>query len=104
MSQILRRVALLIMVVGGVALAVGLAPAAGAGGEVVDEVHYTFTGPTSVAFDWRGSATDLRYGLDSSYGSQPARGTDPSPLPWSSPGPFREAEITGLTPGTTYHY
>ena len=28
----------------------------------VDEVHYTFTGPTSVAFDWRGSATSIRYG------------------------------------------
>ena len=37
-------------------------PGAGRGAsEVVDEVHYTFTGPTSVAFDWRGAATDIRY-------------------------------------------
>ena len=31
-------------------LLVGSITAAGA--EVVDEVHYTFIGPTSVAFDW----------------------------------------------------
>ena len=39
-----------------------LSPVAGGASEFVDEVHYTFTGPTSVAFDWRGAATDIRYG------------------------------------------
>ena len=69
----------------------------------VDEVHYTFTGPTSVAFDWRGNPSDLRYGLTSAYGNT-VQGHQPTPLPFSSPGPFREIELTGLQPGTTYHY
>ena len=33
-----------------------------AASEVVDEVHYTFMGPTSVAFDWRGGGNWIRYG------------------------------------------
>jgi parallel beta-helix repeat protein len=69
----------------------------------VDEVHYTFTGPTSVAFDWRGSPTDIRYGLTTAYGST-ATAHAPDPLPFSSPGPFREVELNGLAAGTTYHY
>ena len=68
-----------------------------------DEVHYTFTGPSSVAFDWRGTATDIRYGATTSYGSSATTHT-PSPLPFSSAGPFQEVELTGLTPGATYHY
>ena len=72
-------------------------------GATVDEVHYTFTGPTSVAFDWRGSATDIRYGPTTRYGSTATAHT-PTPLPFSSAGPFREVELTGLAPGTTYHY
>jgi len=31
-------------------------------------------------------------------------GTTPNPLPFSSAGPFREAVLTGLAPGTTYQY
>jgi hypothetical protein len=38
------------------ALAVPAVPAGAAGG-TSDEIHYTFTGATSVAFDWRGTAT-----------------------------------------------
>src|SRR5919201_2736057 len=68
-----------------------------------DEVHYTFTGPTSVAFDWRGTATDIRYGATTSYGST-ANSYTPSPLPFSSAGPWQEVQLTGLNPGTTYHY
>ena len=53
-----------------VLLVVLLLPAAvRAAGGTADEVHYTFTGPTSVAFDWRGTATDMRYGTTTSYGS-----------------------------------
>ena len=33
-----------------------------------DEIHRTVTGQTSVSFDWRGSATVIRYGLTSAYG------------------------------------
>ena len=69
----------------------------------VDEVHYTFTGLTSVAFDWRGTANDIRYGPTSSYGNT-VLGYTPTPLPYSSAGPFNQADITGLTPGASYHY
>jgi hypothetical protein len=68
-----------------------------------DEVHWTFTGPTSVTVDWRGSETSVRYGLTTSYGSTVTAVT-PSPLPFSSSGPFKEARITGLAANTTYHY
>ncbi len=69
----------------------------------VDEVHYTYLGATSISLDWRGSAQDVRYGTTSSYGST-ATGNAPQWTPWSSSGPFEQATITGLAPGTTYHY
>ncbi|HET8786476.1 MAG TPA: right-handed parallel beta-helix repeat-containing protein [Candidatus Limnocylindrales bacterium] len=68
-----------------------------------DEIHYTFTGPTSVAFDWRGTATDIRYGPTTAYGSTASAHT-PTPLPFSSAGPFQEVQLTGLTAGARYHY
>ncbi len=68
-----------------------------------DEIHWTFTGPTSISVDWRGSETTLRYGLTSAYGSTVTAQT-PSPLPFSSSGPFKVARVSGLLPGTTYHY
>ena len=74
-----------------------------AAGGTADEIHYTFTGPTSVAFDWRGTATDIRYGTTTSYGTTAATHA-PTPLPFSSPGPFQEVELTGLARGATYHY
>ena len=68
-----------------------------------DEIHWTFTGPTSVTFDWRGADSTIHYGLkDASEFT--ATGVTPSPLPFSSAGPFWEARITGLLPGATYHY
>ena len=72
-------------------------------GQAPDEVHWTFIGQTSVTFDWRGFDTTIRYGLTSSYG-QTAAGVTPSPIPFSSPGPFWEAKLTGLQENTTYHY
>ncbi|MFL5966271.1 MAG: OmpL47-type beta-barrel domain-containing protein, partial [Gaiellaceae bacterium] len=68
-----------------------------------DEIHYTFESATSVAFDWRGSPIDIRYGLTKSYGST-AIAHAPDIMPFSSPGPFREVELAGLQPGATYHY
>jgi hypothetical protein len=68
-----------------------------------DEIHWTLTGPSSVTFDWRGQGATMRYGLSSAYGST-ATGTTPSPVPLSSPGPFWETPLTGLTPNTNYHY
>ena len=68
-----------------------------------DEIHYTFTGQTSVAFDWRGTATDIRYGPTTTT-AQTATAHAPTPTPFSSAGPFQEVELTGLRPGTRYHY
>jgi parallel beta-helix repeat protein len=73
------------------------------GAATIDEVHYSFVSPTSVAFDWRGGPDTIRYGTTASYG-QSVQGATPSPLPYSSAGPFWEAQLTGLAPGTTYHY
>ena len=50
-----------------------------------DEIHWTFTGPTSVTFDWRGTESSVRYGLTSLYGNSVSAAT-PSPLPPSSRG------------------
>ncbi len=72
-------------------------------GQLPDEIHWTLTGQTSVTFDWRGFDATIRYGLTSSYG-QSATGVTPSPIPYSSPGPFWEAKLTGLLENTTYHY
>jgi hypothetical protein len=68
-----------------------------------DEIHWTMTGLTSVTFDWRGADAVLRYGPTSLYGSV-ATGAVPSPMPYSSVGPFWEARLTGLQPNTVYHY
>jgi parallel beta-helix repeat protein len=78
-------------------------PAAGEAAGTADEVHYTFTGPTSVSFDWRGTANDIRYGLTTNYDNT-ATSHAPTPVPFSSAGPYQEADLTGLSPGTTYHY
>ena len=68
-----------------------------------DEIHYTFTGPTSVVFDWRGTAADIQFGTTTSYGkTATARAASPTPI--SSAGPFQEVELSGLQAGTTYHY
>ena len=68
-----------------------------------DEIHWTFTGPTSVSFDWRGAESVVHYGLTSAYGLDASAAT-PDPLPFSSAGPFWEARLTGLLPNTLYHY
>jgi len=68
-----------------------------------DEIHWTFTGLNSVNVDWRGTATEVHYGTSSAYGTV-AIAQPPSPMPFSSSGPFREAELTGLQPNVVYHY
>ncbi|MDX6256984.1 MAG: hypothetical protein QOJ11_3318 [Frankiales bacterium] len=73
------------------------------GNVVVDQVHYTYASRTSVAFDWHGGPSTIRYGTTGSYGST-ATASAPNPMPYSSAGPFWEAVLTGLTPGATYHY
>ena len=70
-----------------------------------DEVHWTVTGPNSVTFDWRGTATEksLGYGLTSGAYTQ-VTATTPNPVPVSSSGPFWEANLTGLKANTRYYY
>ena len=72
-----------------------LAPARG--------VHYTFSGPASVTFEWVGSGRTILYGRTSRYGKV-ATAHAPTPLPFSSRGPFREARLRRLKSGTRYHY
>jgi len=93
------------VVVGLMAMAVtlGLPTTGNADSGTADEIHYTFTGPTSVTFDWRGTATAVQYGQTTSYGAT-ATAHAPTPTPFSSTGPFQEADLTGLQAGTTYHY
>ena len=74
-----------------------------AGTAAVDELHYTYLGSTSVALDWRGGPSSIRYGTTSTYGSV-ADAQTPIPVPVSSAGPFWEVVLGGLEPGTTYHY
>jgi chitodextrinase len=71
-----------------------------------DEVHWTITGPTSVTFDWRGTEDIIYYWIDGPRPPAPDSVTAaaPQPLPFSSSGPFWEAEITGLQENTRYRY
>jgi hypothetical protein len=71
--------------------------------EEPNEVHFTFTGPTSLAFDWLGSGTTLRY-WSKDAPPQTVAAHAPAPRPLSSPGPWQEVELTGLTPGAEYGY
>jgi hypothetical protein len=84
----------------GLVLAAALLPSAP---HAADEIHWTITGPNSVSFDWRGADTTLCYGLTTSYGDT-AKAVTPTPLPFSSAGPFREARLAGLAAGAIYHY
>jgi hypothetical protein len=56
-----------------------------------------------VTFDWDGSANSMRYGRSRHY-TRSATGHTPTPLPFSSHGPFWEARLSGLKPGRRYHY
>ena len=68
-----------------------------------DEIHWTMVDPTTVAVDWRGAGRTLRYGLTSAY-DHTLNGGTPYIVPFSSPGPFWEAQLAGLVAGRTYHY
>jgi hypothetical protein len=67
------------------------------------EVHFTYTAPDAVTFDWRGDGTTLRYWAK----DQPPRTVTahaPTPTPTSMPGPFQEAVADHLQPGVEYEY
>ena len=84
-------------------VAVACIPAVWEAASAADEIHWTIMGEGSVAFSWRGDESEVRYGLTSAYG-QRAAAQAPSPRPFSSSGPFREALLTGLRPDSLYHY
>ncbi|HEY4393849.1 MAG TPA: metallophosphoesterase, partial [Polyangia bacterium] len=67
------------------------------------EVHFTYTAPDAVTFDWRGDGTTLRYWAK----DQPPHTVTahrPTPMPISMPGPFQEAVADHLVPGMEYEY
>jgi hypothetical protein len=67
------------------------------------QVHFTYTGPDAVTFSWRGNNPTLRvWGKNIAPRTVTAR--TPDPLPISSPGPWQEAAVDGLQPGTEYLY
>ena len=67
------------------------------------ELHYTYGGPTSVTFDWDGTARTLRFGRTRRYGLA-VTARSPKIIPFSSKGPFWQVTLTRLKPGSTYHY
>ena len=71
-----------------------------------DEIHWTITGQTSVTFDWRGTSTEnlIHYGTSPGNYTTTVTALPPSPLPFSSSGPFWEARLTGLEEDTLYYY
>ncbi|MGZ8222649.1 MAG: Ig-like domain-containing protein, partial [Methylobacter sp.] len=72
-----------------------------------DEIHWTFTGQDSITFDWRGIEDAVSFRLSTAtppYTYTTVSAYHPTPLPTSSVGPFWEAQITGLQPGTLYYY
>lgn len=71
--------------------------------QLIDQVHWSFTGPTSVTIAWRGVASLLNYGEQSGDLPFVSFAGAPSPKP-DGVGPFREARLFGLTPGTRYYY
>lgn len=81
-----------------------LSPVAPPPVSTIDEVKYAFGNTAdSVVFSWRGGETQLYFGTDNTYGGS-VTATPSVITPVDITGPFMEATLTGLTPGTTYHY
>src|SRR5919202_738969 len=98
-----RRTSGRVLLVACLATACLIVTASQASAAGIEQVHYTFTGPTSVTIDWVGAATDIRYGKTTAYGTTVTAHAG-TPTPTDSAGPFQEADLNGLEPGTTYHY
>jgi hypothetical protein len=67
------------------------------------EVHFSYTGPTSVAFSWRGTGRSMRVWSRNTPPREFAA-HEPSPVPFSVAGPWKEALVTDLEPGVEYGY
>jgi hypothetical protein len=109
--KVLTAFAVIAVVIGGLSGVAGIARA-----DVgPDEIHYSFgsnadvsTLTDSVVFDWRGTSNIIQYEPDSSFGADgythTVTATQPQFPPVDDPGPFQEATLGGLAPGTVYHY
>jgi hypothetical protein len=71
--------------------------------EEPNQVHFSFTGPTSVTFVWRGSGRSVRL-WSKDMAPRTVEAHEPSPKPFSSVGHWQEAAVTDLRPGTEYGY
>jgi hypothetical protein len=71
--------------------------------EEPNQVHFTFTSPTSVTFFWRGSNRSMRV-WSKLMAPRTIEAHDPVPAPISSAGLWQEATVTDLLPGTEYGY
>jgi hypothetical protein len=69
-----------------------------------DEIHWTVIDQNSVTFSWRGPEKTIRYGTEAGKYDQEVTAKTPTPLPFSSSGPFWEAKLTKLRENTVYHY
>jgi hypothetical protein len=78
-------------------------PAAAVQTEDPRQVHFTYTAPDAVTFDWRGSNPTLRFWAKN-VPPRTVQARTPDPAPWSSAGPWQEAIADGLQPGTEYQY
>jgi hypothetical protein len=67
------------------------------------QIHFTFTAPDAVTFDWRGNDAALRVWAKN-VAPRTIDAHRPEPAPFSSPGPWLEATVNGLIPGTDYQY
>jgi hypothetical protein len=67
------------------------------------QIHFTFSAPDAVTFDWSGNGATLRLWAKN-IPPRTVAARPPSPLPVSSPGPWQEAVVDGLLPGVEYMY
>jgi hypothetical protein len=67
------------------------------------QIHFTFTAPDAVTFDWRGTDATLRVWAKN-IAPRVVEARRPDPVPTSSAGPWQEAVVGGLLPGTEYAY
>jgi hypothetical protein len=71
--------------------------------EEPNQVHFAFTGPTSVTFSWRGSGQSLRI-WSKDMPPRTIQSHAPEPKPFSTAGLWQEATVTDLAPDTEYGY
>jgi hypothetical protein len=72
-------------------------PAAAVRTEEPRQIHFTFTARDAVTFDWRGSDSTLRFWAKN-IPPRTVQARPPDPTPWSSPGPWQEANTRSANP------